>query len=78
LPGAGREVSPCPAVFGQIPSMQMPGDISKWAIITKTSQDTASRDINDLVACNILRKDEAGGRSISYSLAEEAAIQGFL
>lgn len=56
----------------------MPGDISKWAIITKTSQDTASRDINDLVACNILRKDEAGGRSISYSLAEEAAIQGFL
>lgn len=42
---------------------------SKWAIITKTSQDTASRDINDLVARNILRKDEAGGRSTSYSLA---------
>lgn len=45
---------------------------SKWAIITKTSQDTASRDINDLVARNILRKDEAGGRSTSYSLAEIA------
>jgi Fic family protein len=43
---------------------------SKWAIITKTSQDTASRDINDLVARGILRKDEAGGRSTSYSLAE--------
>ena len=43
---------------------------SKWAIITKTSQDTASRDINDLLARGILRKDEAGGRSTSYSLAE--------
>jgi Fic family protein len=46
---------------------------SKWAIITKASQDTASRDINDLVARNILRKDEAGGRSTSYSLVEIAA-----
>jgi Fic family protein len=45
---------------------------SKWAIITKTSQDTASRDINDLVARNILRKDAPGGRSTSYSLAEIA------
>ncbi len=42
---------------------------SKWALITKTSQDTASRDINDLVARGILHKDEAGGRSTSYSLA---------
>lgn len=41
---------------------------SKWAIITKTSQDTASRDINDLVDRGILRKDDAGGRSTSYSL----------
>lgn len=43
---------------------------SKWAIITKTSQDTASRDINDLVARGMLRKDEAGGRSTNYSLVE--------
>lgn len=43
---------------------------SKWAIITKASQDTASRDINDLVARNILRKDAAGGRSTSYSLVD--------
>ena len=42
---------------------------SKWAMITKTSQDTASRDINDLVGRGILTKDEAGGRSTSYSLA---------
>lgn len=45
---------------------------SKWAIITKTSQDTPSRDINDLIARNILRKDEAAGRSTSYSLASIA------
>jgi Fic family protein len=45
---------------------------SKWAVITKTSQDTASRDINDLVARDILRRDEAGGRSTSYSLAKIA------
>jgi Fic family protein len=45
---------------------------SKWAVITKTSQDTASRDINDLVARGILCKDEAGGRSTSYSLVEIA------
>lgn len=41
---------------------------SKWATITKTSQDTASRDINDLLARGILLRDEAGGRSTSYSL----------
>jgi Fic family protein len=43
---------------------------SKWATIAKTSQDTASRDIDDLLARNILVKDAAGGRSTSYSLAE--------
>jgi Fic family protein len=42
---------------------------SKWAKIMKTSQDTASRDINDLVSRGLLVKDEAGGRSTSYSLA---------
>jgi Fic family protein len=43
---------------------------SKWATIAKTSQDTASRDIDDLLARNILVKNAAGGRSTSYSLAE--------
>jgi len=42
---------------------------SKWAKIAKCSQDTASRDINDLVEREILVKDEPGGRSTSYSLA---------
>jgi Fic family protein len=44
---------------------------SKWAKITKSSQDTALRDIDDLVAKGILAKDAAGGRSTSYSLIEE-------
>lgn len=41
---------------------------TKWAQLTKCSQDTASRDINDLVGRGILSKDSAGGRSTSYSL----------
>ncbi len=43
---------------------------SKWAKIEKCSADTALRDINELVAHGILVRDEAGGRSTSYSLAE--------
>jgi Fic family protein len=46
---------------------------SKWAIIEKCSPDTALRDIADLVERGVLRKDEGGGRSTSYSLAEDAA-----
>ncbi|MDE2009934.1 MAG: Fic family protein [Candidatus Omnitrophica bacterium] len=41
---------------------------SKWAKITKCSQDTAWRDINDLIDKGILLKDTAGGRSTSYVL----------
>lgn len=41
---------------------------SKWAKIEKCSQDTAARDITDLVTRGILMKDAAGGRSTSYSL----------
>ena len=43
---------------------------SKWAKITKCSQDTALRDILDLVDQGILVKDPAGGRSTSYSLRD--------
>jgi Fic family protein len=43
---------------------------SKWAKLAKCSQDTALRDIDDLVRRGILAKDAAGGRSTSYSLAE--------
>jgi Fic family protein len=41
---------------------------SKWAKLTKCSQDTALRDISDLLDRGILVKDEAGGRSTSYEL----------
>ena len=42
---------------------------SKWAKLAKCSQDTASRDIDDLIRKKVLIKDAAGGRSTSYSLA---------
>ena len=41
---------------------------SKWAKINKCSQDTALRDINDLIEKKVLKKDEQGGRSTSYDL----------
>jgi len=42
---------------------------SKWAKLTKTSQDTAHRDILDLIDRGALKRDAGGGRSTSYSLA---------
>ena len=41
---------------------------SKWAKIAKCSQDTAHRDILDLIKQGALKKDAGGGRSTSYSL----------
>lgn len=41
---------------------------SKWAAITKSSQDTALRDINDLLMKKILTKEVGGGRSTAYVL----------
>lgn len=43
---------------------------SKWAKMTKTSQDTATRDINDLVDRGILVRLPGGGRSTGYALAD--------
>jgi len=43
---------------------------SKWAKITKCSQDTAHRDIIDLIKRDILAKEDAGGRSTSYRLCK--------
>lgn len=45
---------------------------SKWAKLSKCSQDTAARDIDDLVKRGILVRSDAGGRSTSYSLAMPA------
>ena len=41
---------------------------SKWAKIAKCSQDTALRDIDDLVKKGVLEKEPGGGRSTSYAL----------
>lgn len=43
---------------------------SKWAALAKCSQDTALRDIDDLVRRGVLARGAGGGRSTSYSLAE--------
>ncbi len=42
---------------------------SKWAKLTKSSPDTALRDIMDLVERGILVRSAEGGRSTSYALA---------
>ena len=41
---------------------------SKWAKIAKCSQDTAYRDILNMIDRGALKKDAGGGRSTSYSL----------
>jgi len=45
---------------------------SKWAKLTKCSQDTATRDIKDLVSRGALQKNPGGGRSTSYSIVSES------
>lgn len=44
---------------------------SKWGKINKCSQDTALRDIQDLLKKNILHKESSGGRSTNYELIKE-------
>ena len=48
---------------------------SKWAQLAKCSQDTALRDILDLIEQGALAKDLGGGRSTSYSLVETDASE---
>lgn len=43
---------------------------SKWAKMTKCSQDTAARDIQQLIENNILVRSAEGGRSTHYELKE--------
>lgn len=44
---------------------------SKWATLTKSSTDTALRDIQQLVERGVLVRNAAGGRSTSYSVVRE-------
>jgi len=41
---------------------------SKWAMICKCSQDTATRDISELINFNVLKKSDSAGRSTHYLL----------
>jgi Fic family protein len=50
---------------------------SKWAAIAKCSQDTALRDISDLVERGALKKSEASGRSTHYELGPVDGIPSF-
>lgn len=42
---------------------------TKWAKMTKSSPDSALRDIQDLMEKRMLKKEEAGGRSTSYAVS---------
>ncbi len=44
---------------------------SMWARHTQSSQDSAGRDINDLLLRKILVKEVGGGRSTSYTLGQQ-------
>jgi Fic family protein len=50
---------------------------SKRVKITKSSQDSAVRDINDLVQRGVLVKEPGGGTSTSYVLAESNSFSQF-
>ena len=47
---------------------------SEYAALAKCSNDTARRDIQDLVACGVFVKNPSGGRSTSYRLIGEAEL----
>ena len=47
---------------------------SKWAKLAKCSQDTALRDIHDLIERGVIKKEEGGGRSTSYILNDSQPI----
>ncbi len=48
---------------------------SKWAKMAKCSPDTALRDIQDLIAKQVLVKELAGGRSTNYELNSKPAVR---
>ena len=47
---------------------------SRWAAINRCSQDTANRDIRDLIERGILDRSKTGGRSTSYEFVCPVAI----
>jgi Fic family protein len=75
---AERELNPRQAkVLNRLLEAGFEGKLTstKWAKLTNASQDTASRDIADLLAKGILRRGEAGGRSTAYELAVDFSTE---
>lgn len=60
-------------VLGLLIANELEGKLSssRWARICKCSQDTAARDIIELVSLGILAKSESGGRSTAYFLVHK-------
>ena len=48
---------------------------SRWARMTRCSQDTALRDVSDLLVRGILVRSPEGGRSTSYALADTNTLR---
>ena len=48
---------------------------SKWALLSKCSQDTASRDIEELIKQSVLIKNPGSGRSTSYTLKKPVDLK---
>ena len=48
---------------------------SKWALLSKCSQDTASRDIEELIKQSVLIKNPGSGRSTSYALKKPVDLK---
>lgn len=48
---------------------------SKWALLAKCSQDTASRDIEELIKQSVLIKNPGSGRSTSYALKKPVDLK---
>ena len=70
-PSASRLSSPARSrtSLGEYPNCRRKHRL-KWAALTKSSQDTALRDIQQLVERRVLVRNAGGGRSTSYSLAD--------
>jgi Fic family protein len=47
------------------------GKLTSWANLAKCSQDSALRDIDDLVKRGVLVKEPGGGGSTSYAVAND-------
>ena len=61
-------------VVGRLVDGEFKGKLttSKWAKLAKCSQDTALRDIQELVAHGMMVRSREGGRSTSYELVGES------